>query len=935
MRAARLTCLALVLLSGEAAAQQADTARTLPLDPAVRHARLENGLQVYIRVNTQPEKRAELRLVVNAGSVLEDADQRGLAHFVEHMAFNGTARFQKQALVDFIEGLGMRFGAHLNASTSFDETVYQLQVPTDRIDILPRAFDILEDWAQGISFDPEEVDRERGVVVEEWRSGLGAEARMFDRQVPILFAGSRYAERLPIGDRKILETAPRDALVRFYRNFYRPDLMAVIAVGDFDPDSVEAMIRQRFSRLENPPDPRPRQEFGVPVAETTLVAVATDREATSNRVTVAWRLPGTPQGTAGAWRRHLVGELHDHMLNLRLEELTRHENPPFMAAGMGRWDLVRAAPIVSLGAIVQDGGLQRGLETVATEVERVRRHGFTTGELERSRQEFLRAYERAFTEREHTASSSFVGEYITHFLEGEPAPGIATEYELVQAFLPGITLEEVNAAARQATGARGRILLVNAPEKPGLAPPDGAALLAVVDRASRGDIAPYADVVANLPLVADPPRPGRIVEERKDSALGVTRWTLSNGVRVILKPTDFKADEILLGAFSPGGSSLAPDQQYLSAALAPTLVGLGGLGRFDETTLRKQLAGKAAQVQPQLAGISEGLSGQSSPRDLDVFFQLVYLTMTEPRADTAAFRAFQANARSAVDNRSASPDVAFSDTLTSVLTQHHPRTRPITPAAVDSLDLGHAYRFYRERFADASDFTFVLVGALNVDSIRPLAERWLGGLPALRRNERWRDLGITPPRGVVERTVLKGVEPRSRTQLVFSGPFEYSRASHAALRGAASVLDIRLREVLREALGGTYGVSVSSNVSRLPRPEYSFSIGFGSAPERVDELVRAVFVEIDSLRKHGPNDRDLAKVVETEVRSRETNLRQNSYWLSQLLSAEQMGDSPVRAADPRGDADLLTRDAIRAAAARWLDPANYIRVTLLPERSTP
>ncbi|HEX9895924.1 MAG TPA: insulinase family protein, partial [Gemmatimonadales bacterium] len=849
--------------SAVAPAQQLDTARTLALDPAVRHGRLDNGLHFYVRVNSQPERRAELRLVVNAGSVLEDDDQRGLAHFVEHMAFNGTARFAKQALVDFIEGLGMRFGAHLNASTSFDETVYELQVPTDSAPILPRAFDILEDWAHGVSFEPEEVDRERGVVVEEWRLGLGAEARMLDRQLPVLFAGSRYAVRLPIGERRTLETAPRDALVRFYRDWYRPDLMAVIAVGDFDPDSVEAMIRQRFSRLERREGPRARERFAVPVSDTTLVAVATDPEATNNRVSVAWRVSGTPRGTVGSYREELIGQVHDQMLNLRLEELTRRENPPFIAAGMGRWNMVRTAEVVSLGAVVQDGGLARGLEAAATEVERVRRHGFTAGELERGRQEFLRAYQRAYDERENTPSARLVAEYVNHFLEGEPSPGIEEEYALVQALLPGITLEQVNVAARLATGDRGRVLLANAPEKPGLAPPDSRALLGVFDRVKGAQVTPYADVVANLPLVPTTPAPGGITRERRDSLLGTVEWTLSNGVRVVLKPTDFKADEVLLGAYSPGGSSLAPDRGYLSSALATTLVGLGGLGAFDETTLRKQLAGRAVQVRPQVAALHEGLGGSASPRDLEVFFQLIYLTMTAPRADTAAFRAFQANARSAIANRSSNPESVFGDTLTAVLTQYHPRTRPITPGAVDSLDLGRAFAFYRDRFADASDFTFVLVGAFTVDAIRPLVERWLGGLPTLKRTERWRDLGIMAPRGVVERTIYKGVEPKSRTQLVFSGPFEYTRANRAAMRGLASVLDIRLREVLREALGGTYGVSVSGTPTRLPRQEYSFSIGFGSAPERVDELVKAVFAEIDSIRKNGPADRDLAKVVET------------------------------------------------------------------------
>lgn len=926
----RCLCVTAVFLGPHAAFAQ-DTAAVLPLDPAVRHGTLKNGLTFYVRANHYPEHRAELRLVVNAGSVLEDDDQRGLAHFVEHMAFNGTTHFRKQSLVDFIEGLGMRFGAHLNASTSFDETVYQLTIPTDSAGVPGRSLDILEDWAHNISFDPDEVDRERGVVIEEWRLGLGAEERMFDRQLPVLLAGSRYASRLPIGDKHTLETAPREALLRFYRDWYRPDLMAVMAVGDFDPDSVVAMIRSRFTPLPRAPHPRMRVVPAVPVADTTMVAIATDPEATQSRITVTWRQPEQDNRTVAAFRRMLVEQLHDLMLNQRLDELTRRENPPFIGAGAGRGRFVRPVLFASLGLAVPDGGLARGLDAAATEAERVRRHGFAATELERSRHEFLRAYERAFAEREKTSSSSLIGEYVSHYLEGVPAPGIAVEFELARTLLPGITTAEVNAAARAATGARGRILLVNAPDKSGLKSPDGAALVAVLRDVEQREIAPYADVVADQPLVPEPPAPGAIVAERRDSVLGTTEWTLANGVRVLLKPTDFKADEVLVSAWSPGGNSLAPDADWLSDAFAAPLVSLGGLGAFDATALQKRLAGKVAQVDPGIATTSEGLSGSASPRDLETLFQLIWLTITTPRADTAAFRAFVSNVRSAIANRGADPDAVFDDSLEVTLASHHPRARPITPARVDSLDLGRAFAFYRDRFADASDFTFVLVGAFQLDSVRPMVEHWLGGLPALGRHETWRDPGVSAPRGIVEQVVRKGVEPRSSTRIVFTGPVEYSRASRAAIRGLASVLEIRLRELLREALGGTYDVSVSGSTSRVPRQVYSFTIAFSSAPERMEELVRTVFAAIDTVATQGPSDRDLTKVVEAEARARQTALRQNGYWLGQIAFIAQTRESPDQVVEPKGDGALLSRDTIREAARRYLDPANHIRVTLVPE----
>ncbi|MBS1240653.1 MAG: peptidase domain protein, partial [Gemmatimonadetes bacterium] len=393
---------------------------------------------------------------------------------------------------------------------------------------------------------------------------------------------------------------------------------------------------------------------------------------------------------------------------------------------------------------------------------------------------------------------------------------------------------------------------------------------------------------------------------------------------------------VLFTAYSPGGSSLAPDEGYLSSALAASLVGLGGLGTFDAVALDKKLSGKVARAMPYLTATQEGLSGGASPRDLETLFQLIYLTFTAPRADTMAFQAFVTNARASLANRGANPEAVFGDTLQAILTQHHSRTRPVTAAAIDSLDLGRAYRFYRDRFADASDFTFVFVGNIVPDSLRPLVERWIGGLPAMLRKEQWRDLGIVPPRGVIERTVRKGVEAKSTTRLVFTGPLEYIRAERAALRGLAEVLNIRLREQLREALGGTYGVDVQASPVRWPRASYTFAIGFGSAPDRADELVRATLAQINSIRSSGPTEQELAKVREAEIRNRETALRQNRYWLGQLAFFDQTGEDPTALLDPHGDADLFTADSIRGAARRYLDPANYVRVTMLPEsKATP
>jgi zinc protease len=907
----------------------------LPRDPALTVGRLPNGLTYYVRKNARPEKRAELRLVVNAGSVLEDPDQLGLAHFTEHMAFNGTTHFAKQQLVDYIEAIGMRFGADLNASTSFDETIYQLLVPTDSAHLLAKGLQILEDWAHGLTFDSTEIRKERGVVIEEWRLGQGAQTRMLRKQFPILFRGSRYAERLPIGTKESLEQFDPAALVRFYRDWYRPDLMAVIAVGDFDPRAVERMIRERFAGLKNPARERPRPLFKVPPRDSTAVAIATDPEATNTTVGVYYLRPSAPQGSAAAYRRSLVDQVYSAMLSQRLYEQSQKPNPPFIGAGGGPGPLVRTLESFSLGAAVSDTGIPRGFEAVLTEVERADRYGFTAAELQRTKDDILRSYEQSYAEREKSESGSYVEEYIRNFLSHEPVPGIKYEFELVKRLLPEVSLDEVNRAARAWLSLKDRVLLVNAPEKAAAAVPDRAALLALFARVKQTGVAAYADTVSSAPLVAATLEPTRIASERTDSVVGTTEWTLPNGVTVILKPTDFKADEVLITGFSPGGSSLEPDSLYTEATFATQVVSLGGLDGFSAVELQKKLAGKAVGVSPYIGTYQQGIRGQGSPKDLETMFQLIYLNLTAPRADSGAFQAFKANLRAAIANRNANPEVAFRDTLTVTLSQHHPRSRPINPAIVDSLDLGGSIAVYRDRFADPADLTFVIVGAFSLEGIRPLVTRYLGNLPSGGRKETWRDVGVRPPTGVVERTVKKGLEPKSDTEIVFTGPFAYSRSERFVLRSLADVLEIKLREELREELGGTYGVSVSASPTKIPREEYSLAISFGSAPDRVDELLAAVFTEIDSLQRFGAAEKELAKVRETALRSRETDLKDNGFWLGQLAGLRQIGEDAKNIVDLASLLPLLTSERIKAAAIKYLDRRNFVRVTLVPEAKKP
>ena len=917
-------------------AQVPDPDEPIPPDPEVMTGTLDNGFTYFIRENDQPENRAELRLVVNAGSILEDDDQLGLAHFVEHMAFNGTRNFEKQELVDYLESIGMQFGPDVNAYTSFDETVYMLQVPMDDPEVLATAFQILEDWAHGVLFDPEEVDKERGVVIEEWRGRRGAGARMQDKQFPIMFEGSRYAERLPIGKPEILESAPPELLRRFYEDWYRPDLMGVVAVGDFDGAEIRAIIEERFGGIEGPAGPRPRFEAEVPVDHPARVAIASDVEAPQSRVGVMYKQPPSPQGTVADFRRNLVRSVYSGMLNARLDELRLQADPPFVIAVSGGGGFVRGVDAYQLMAFVPEGGLVRGLDALLTEADRVVRHGFTESELERRKIAISRSNERSLAEKDNQESSSLAGRYVQVFLEGNPYPSVETRVALSEALLPGITLEEANGVAQGWLNEQGRVILVDSPEKEGLGIPTEADLTGVFAAIGGKDIAPYEDAATDAPLLPATPEGSAVASEEVLDEVGVTIWTLENGVRVVLKPTDFKDDEILFSATSPGGSSLLTDEVYRTTSWAGSVVGQSGVGDFDQTELRKKLTGKAVSVSPSIGSLSEGFSGRASPKDLETAFQLIYLYFDSPRLDENAFSAFKTMQTGILGNMGATPEFAFSDTVSRTMSQGHPRSRSLSQVMEDleMADLDAAFDVYRDRFADASDFTFYFVGAFEPAAMRPMVEQYLGALPDLDRVEDWRDLGVDPPAGVIEKVVHKGLEPKSRTQIIYTGDGEYSREESMAISALADVLDIRLRELLREDLGGTYGVGVSGRISDRPDQEYRVSITFGSAPERAEELSVVAFEEIERIKAEGPDDETVAKVRETQRRAKETNLRENRYWLGQLSSYERLGID----LSELPSYELIegwTAGQVQQAAIRYLRTDQYAKFVLLPEQKVP
>jgi zinc protease len=907
----------------------------MPVDPEVVVGTLPNGLRYYVRANKKPGRRAELRLVVKAGSVLEDDDQQGLAHFVEHMEFEGTRHFPGQSIADFLASLGLSIGPDANAATSYDDTQYTLRVPTDMPGVLDRALLVLEDWAQGASFDQSGIDHERGIVLSEWRMHLGAGERTQDKIRRVQLEGSRYADRSPIGSPDIIEHARREQLTRFYRDWYRPDLMAVIVVGDVDRNAVVTMIKDHFSSLSSPSPRRPRPEFDVPDHPATRYAVVTDKETTSTAVRISDLRPARNQGSVGGYRESMLDQLFAGMLGARLDELSQGANPPFLraAADRGLFQTARTRDEAVLQALVSNDGVVHGLDALLTELQRVARFGFTATELARTKQAMMAGFERVVTESPDRESASRADEYTRNFLEGEALPTIRQELAFHRRFVPGITLAEVNALTGQWFPASNRLIVVSGPDTAGVVLPDQARLAAVVKTAATKRLEAYKDAAAGQVLMEAPPPRGTIVKTTVRKEAGITEWTLSNGATVILKPTTLKEDQILFRATAPGGTSLASDADFIAARAADDVIPAGGVGRFSSVMLDKILAGKAVAVTPFIDEISEGMGGGSTPQDLETMFQLTYLRFTQPRADPNAFAALASQARALLANRTASPDVVFNQAIDAALSRNNPRRQPETPATVDQWNLATSLAFYKARFADAGNFTFVFVGSFTPEAIKPLVETYIASLPATHAHESWRDLGIAPPTGVIEKTIEKGIAPKSEVAIVLSGPFEYDDAHNLALRTMTLVLQSRLLDAIRQELGGTYVITATPNTQKFPRPEYSVRIEWTCDPARTASLVQRVFEEIAFVKDTRLSREQVALMREGLLREYESNSEDNGYLLNQISRRYEEGN-PSDAAMPDNEPAriaALTGDAIQLAAQTYLNTGNYVKVTRMPE----
>jgi len=905
----------------------------MPVDPDVLIGGLPNGLRFYVRPNPRPSRQAELRLVVKAGSVLEDNDQRGLAHFVEHMQFQGSRHFPDQAIDKFLASVGLSIGSDANAATSFDETQYSLRVPTDRPGLLDTALTVLEDWAGGATFDDPAIERQRAIVLAEWRRNLGADERTSDKLRHVQLEGSRYADRSPIGDPMVIQTARREQLVRFYRDWYRPDLMAVIVVGDVDKNAVASMIVKHFSSIENPMPERPRPTFDVAEHPATKYAVVTDKESTNTAVSLSDLRPARNQGSVGGYRDILKDQLFAQMLGDRLDELAQGERPPFLraAAGRGLFPAPKTRDEATLQALVQNDGVVRGLDALVSELKRVVTFGFADTELDRAKQENLAASERGADESPDRESSSRADEYTRNFLQREALPTVWQELAFHRRFLPEISLKEMNALAADWFPEANRLVIVTTPEVAGRVPPTEAQLSAAVAAASARTVTAYVDAGAGGALMERPPAKGAIV---KTALKGdVTEWTLSNGATVALLPTKLKADQILFTASARGGTSLANDADFFAARVADTVIAAGGVGTFSEVALDKLMTGKAVGVRPFISEISEGMRGGSAPRDVEAMFQLLYLRFTAPRADPTVFAAMKSRSLAMLADQSASPEVLFNQTLASALSGNHPRRQPETAATLAQWNLDKALAFYKARFADASHFTFVFVGSFTLEMMRPLVETYIASLPATQSNDTWRDTGVRPPAGLVQTTVRKGIAPKSEVAIVFTGPFEFTPTGPLALQAATLLLQSRLSEAIREQLGATYAISAESDTDRYPRPEYRVTIDWTCDPAQVERLVQRVLMEVAAVRDTPLTDAQMVRLRDYLQRELDRSKQDNAYLLNQILRRYEAGEPLTRdvVSDQAAQIRALTADAVTRAAVRYLDPERYVRVTLMPD----
>jgi zinc protease len=925
----------LLLISSSLFAQQ-NLSDSLPVDPNVKVGKLSNGLTYYIRQNKKPEQKVELRLVVNAGSILEDSSQQGIAHFSEHMAFNGTKNFKKNDIISFLQSIGVQFGSDLNANTGFDQTQYILPIPTDKPGNLEKGFQILEDWAHNVTYNNEDIDEERPVVLEESRLGKGANDRMFRKIFPQLFAGSLYANRLPIGLDSIIKNQNYETIKKFYKDWYRPDLMAVIVVGDIEPGKAEELVKKHFSALSNPVNERPRTYAPVPPYNDNESKVVTDKEATSYSLIVNYSSEKThPTVTLGDYKEDITKNIFSTLLNNRLSELTQKENPPFIYAFAGYGSYARGYETFNASIGTGDKDAATGLKAFEEELERVKKYGFTKPELDRAKSDMLSQMERAYNERNKTESINYAEEYIRNFLTQEPIPGIEKENNYYKELLPQITLEDVNKISKRLQENSNQFIALLGPEPAaGKELPTSNDLLAVVSSVEKMDIKPYEENTIASSLITKLPEPGKITSTKKNEKLGTTEFTLGNGVTVTIKPTDFKNDEILMSAIRPGGKNNYSIKDKFNAEYATAIITAMGVGDFSPIDLQKALSGKTVSVHPVFSNISEGISGKSSVKDIESMMQLMYLYFTAPRVDTALFKSFIQKNKSRFALLSANPQAVFVDSFYKALYHND----PLAPVAVpkpeyyDQVNFDRVMQIYKERFGNANGMHFTFVGSFKENDLKPLIEKYIASLPSASKKFTFADNKLRPAKGKISVNVNKGKEQKSLILAAYTGETLYSDEMNIKADAISEILNIRIIEELREKIQGIYGGGISAQFAKFPYPHYTFFLQLPCGPEKVDTLLYAANNEIQNLIKNGPSKENLDKVKQQWKEKYKTDVKENGTWLSELQDFYFPGNDPDYFINYEKYVNALTQKDIQDAAKLFFSTNNIVTAILRPEK---
>ena len=908
--------------------------KNIPVDPNVKIGTLSNGLTYYIRNNNKPEDKVELRLVVNAGSIMETERQLGLAHFMEHMNFNGTKNFEKNDLIDYLQSIGVKFGADLNAYTSFDETVYILPIPSDDPEKLEKGFQILEDWAHNTTLSEEAIDGERGVVLEELRLRLGAEERMQKVTLPKMMYGSKYADRLPIGTRENLENFTYDDIRDYFKTWYRPELIAVIAVGDLDITTMEAKIKMHFSNIEKAQIPVERKSYELPNHEETLIAIASDKEAAFSRVQVLYKdsFEAPKTITVNDYRDRLVKNLFSTLINNRLDEIRNSADPPFVF-GYSYYGgtFARTKNAYQSFAQTSPDGQMSGLKAILEENERIKRYGFQEGEFERAKKSLLARLEKQYNDRDKLESNRIVSQYIYHYLRNNPIPGIAWEYDITKRLLPSIKLEEIGMLINSFLHDDNRVIVLTGPEKEGVNLVTEKEVKNLLETIKTAEITPYKDEAVRSELIETMPIPGTILSSETNTNLDIVTLTLSNGAKVIYKKTDFKNDEVLFQAFSPGGTSLYSDEELHATAFANSGLSEAGIGGLSLTDMSKFMSGKIVRVSPRISSFSENFMGSSAPKDLEILFQIVHLYFTSLNKDKEAFNSFMTKQKSFLGNLMANPQFYFQDQLSQIKNEGNPRyTGFPTVEKMDAANYDLAYDKYQERFADAGDFQFYFVGNVDDENIREYATKYLASLPGINSEEIYVPTKFRR-KDVYQRHIVKrGTDPKSNVNITWEEEIPYDSSTDMAVNALGEVLTIKLVEKLREEEGGVYGVRARGNLSKISFSNLSFSISFPCGPENVDKLITAALAEVEKIKKEGVSPKDMVKVKETYLVKRKEDLKTNRFWITNLVKADQEDRNLESMLNLEVKLDKLTSKDIQQVAQKYLDE-NYFLGILMPE----